>query len=116
MIDDCDNEILLEEAKELLLSSTVKGWWEELTFEDKNLIMESESQYDKDNFISHQELMKQLMHGKTNSLDSGFKKRLLGNSELFERNSNGSLLKLRKLLLFAGVSTMYELCPATCCR
>lgn len=57
LADDCDNEILLEEAKELLLSSTVKDWWEELTFEDKNLIMESESQSIKGDFISHQELM-----------------------------------------------------------
>lgn len=59
LIDDCDNEILLEEAKELLLSSIVKDWWEELTAEDKNLIMESESQYKTGDFISHQELMKQ---------------------------------------------------------
>ncbi len=59
LIDDCDNEILLEEAKELLLSSTVKDWWEELTAEDKNLIMESGSQYTQGDFISHQELIKQ---------------------------------------------------------
>jgi hypothetical protein len=31
LIDDCDNEILLKEAKELLSSSTVKDWLEELT-------------------------------------------------------------------------------------
>ncbi|HEX8676513.1 MAG TPA: hypothetical protein VF700_04795 [Segetibacter sp.] len=59
LIDDCDNEILLKEAKELWSSSTVKDWLEELTDEDKNLIMESESQYNKGNFISHQELMRQ---------------------------------------------------------
>lgn len=53
------------------------------------------------------------MHGKTNSPDSGFKKRLLGNSVLFERILNELLLKLRKLIVFAGVSKMYELCPAT---
>lgn len=41
------------------MSSTVKDWCEELTFEDKNLIMESESQYNKGDFISHPELMKQ---------------------------------------------------------
>jgi hypothetical protein len=59
LIDDCENEILLEEAKELLLSSNVKDWWEELTVEDKNLVMESENLYNKGEFISHQELMKQ---------------------------------------------------------
>lgn len=59
LINECDNEILLEEAKELLLSSNVKDWWEELTEEDKNLVMESESQYNKGDFISHQELMTQ---------------------------------------------------------
>ena len=59
LIDDCDNEILLKEAKELLSSSTVKDWLEELTDEDKNLIIESENQYNKGDFISHQELMRQ---------------------------------------------------------
>jgi len=59
LIDECDNEVLLEEAKELLLSAGVKDWWEELTVEDKNLVMESENLYHKGDFISHQELMKQ---------------------------------------------------------
>lgn len=59
LADNCDNEILPEEAKELLLSSTVKDWWEKLTFEDKNLIMESESHITKVISFSHQELMKQ---------------------------------------------------------
>ncbi len=59
LIDNCDNEILLKEAKELLSSSIVNDWWEELTDEDKNLLMESESQYNHGDFISHQELMKQ---------------------------------------------------------
>lgn len=59
LIDECDNEVLLEEAKELLLSPGAKDWWEELTVEDKNLVMESENRYNKGDFISHQELMKQ---------------------------------------------------------
>lgn len=59
LINDCDNEILLEEAKELLSSVTAKDWWNELTEEDKNLVMESESQYNKEDFISHHELMAQ---------------------------------------------------------
>ena len=59
LVDSCDNELLLEEAKQLLLSSSVKDWWEELTPEDKNMVMESEEQYQKGNFVSHQELMKE---------------------------------------------------------
>ena len=59
LVDSCDNELLLEEAKQLLLSSSVKDWWEELTPEDKNMVMESEEQYHKGNFVSHQELMKE---------------------------------------------------------
>ena len=56
LVDKCDNELLLEEAKALLQSD--KDWWDELSDEDKNLVMESESQYGKGDFISHEELMK----------------------------------------------------------
>ncbi|MBS1620703.1 MAG: hypothetical protein JSS80_03630 [Bacteroidetes bacterium] len=56
LVDKCDNEMLLEEAKVLLQDG--KDWWDELTDEDKNLIMESEAQYGKGDFISHEELMK----------------------------------------------------------
>ena len=60
LIDNCDNELLLSEAKALLESGKeVKDWWDELTDEDKNLVMESEAEYEKGNFISHAELMKQ---------------------------------------------------------
>jgi len=55
LVDNCDNELLLEEARELLRSN--KDWWEELSETDKNLIMESEVQYGKGNFVNHQELM-----------------------------------------------------------
>lgn len=55
LIDKCDNELLLEDARELLQSG--KDWWDELSETDKNLVMESEVQYSKGNFISHQELM-----------------------------------------------------------
>jgi hypothetical protein len=55
LVDKCDNELLLEEAKALLQSD--KDWWDELSEEDKNLVMESEKQYGKGNFISHHELM-----------------------------------------------------------
>ena len=59
LIDSCDNEVLLAEAKELLQSADVKDWWNELSEEDKNLVMESESEYEKGNFINHAELMQQ---------------------------------------------------------
>lgn len=59
LIDSCDNEILLEEAKQLLLSPLVKDWWDELAPEDKHLVMESEAHYQQGNFISHQQLMQE---------------------------------------------------------
>lgn len=61
LVDNCDNELLLSEAKTLLESGKeIKEWWDELTEEDKNPVMESEAEYEKGNFISHQELMLQL--------------------------------------------------------
>jgi hypothetical protein len=58
LIDDCDNEILLEEAKAILESNQTSDWWNELSEDEKSLIMESEAQYEKKEFISHDELMK----------------------------------------------------------
>ena len=59
LIEKCDNELILEEAKALLeTNKAIDDWWDELTEEDKNLVKESEKQYGKGNFISHQELMK----------------------------------------------------------
>lgn len=55
LVDKCNDEHLLNDAKELL--ETAGDWWDELSEEDKNLIMESETQYGKGDFISHQELM-----------------------------------------------------------
>jgi hypothetical protein len=57
LVDKCDNEMLLEEAKALLETAKTGDWWDELTEEDKNLLKESEVQYGKSDFISHQELM-----------------------------------------------------------
>ena len=57
LVDKCDNEELLEEAKVLLEISGTGDWWDELSEEDKNLVQESEMQYSKGDFISHQELM-----------------------------------------------------------
>lgn len=59
LIDNCDNEILLSEVKEILLSTSVKDWWDDLTPEDKNLVMESEVQYKQGEFVSHDNLMQQ---------------------------------------------------------
>jgi hypothetical protein len=60
LIDNCDNELLLLETKTLLESGNeIKDWWDDLTEEDKNLVMESEAEYEKGNFISNAELMQQ---------------------------------------------------------
>ena len=57
LVDKCNNEVLLEETKVLLETAGSGDWWDELSYEDKNLIQESEAQYSKGDFISHQELM-----------------------------------------------------------
>jgi len=57
LVDKCTSEVLLEETKILLETATTGDWWDELSEEDKNLVQESEAQYSKDDFISHQELM-----------------------------------------------------------
>lgn len=57
LINDCDNEILLSEVKEILRSSS--DWWNDLAVEDKNLLMKSEIHYEKGNFISHEQLVQQ---------------------------------------------------------
>lgn len=60
LIDKCDNELILEEVKDLLTTGkAAEDWWDELTEEDKSLVKESEVQYGKGNYISHQELMQQ---------------------------------------------------------
>ncbi len=64
LVDKCDNELLLEEARALLQTSIEDDWWDDLSEEDKNLVMESESQYGKGNFISHEELMKRFQEWK----------------------------------------------------
>jgi hypothetical protein len=64
LVDRCNNEVLLEEAKVLLETADNVDWWDELTEEDKNLVMESEAQYGKGDFISHEELMKRFQEWK----------------------------------------------------
>ena len=65
LIDECDNELLLEEAKAVLKSDIVaRDWCDELTEEDKNMVRESESSYKKGDYISHEELMKRFKEWK----------------------------------------------------
>lgn len=59
LINDCNNEIVLSEVEELLKSSSKNDWWNDLSSEDKSLVMESEIQYEKGNFISHNKLLQQ---------------------------------------------------------
>lgn len=59
LVDQCENGELLEEARSLLeTGNNEKDWWDDLTETDKNLLMESEAQYNKGDFINHEELMK----------------------------------------------------------
>jgi hypothetical protein len=58
LIKDCTDESVLEEAKILLQDDMKVDWWDDLTEEDQNRVMESEAQYERGEFISHEELMK----------------------------------------------------------
>ena len=60
LVDSCNNEVLLEQAKAILQSDTTKDWWDELVDDDKEDIAASERQYDAGEFISHAQLMQQL--------------------------------------------------------
>lgn len=82
LIEKCDNQILLSEVKEILLSNSLEDWWDELTEEDKKLLMESEQQYNQGKVVSNTELMKQFDEWKRNSLDQNYRKVFLGNSFL----------------------------------
>jgi len=55
LVDNCNDDLLLLEAKQLL--NVENDWWNELSEEDKNLISESETEYEKRNFTSHHKLM-----------------------------------------------------------
>jgi hypothetical protein len=63
LIDDCNDYFLLEEAK-ALLEITSTDWWNELTDADRILLQQSESDYEKGHYISHQQLMLQLAEWK----------------------------------------------------
>jgi len=51
LIDACDNEALLQQAKTILQSSNVKDWWDELE-EDKDDISTAEKQYENGSLIT----------------------------------------------------------------
>jgi len=55
LVDQCNNEQILEDVRELLQSN--KDWWDELSAADQQLVKESEAEYNKGNFINHEELM-----------------------------------------------------------
>ena len=59
LINNCDNEIVLAEFKELLQSPEIRDWWDELSSQDKNLLLESEIQNENGSFISHDKLTRQ---------------------------------------------------------
>ena len=60
LIDKCDDHFLLEEARVFLQADKETGvWWDDLTEEDQNLVLESEASYENGDFISHDELMHQ---------------------------------------------------------
>ena len=61
LIDNCSNELLLQETKDLLQSEPdVKDWWDELTETDQNDILKSEEQYEAGQFISNDALWQQV--------------------------------------------------------
>lgn len=52
LIDDCDNEALLQQAKTVLQSNNVKDWWDELTEEDNDDNSTPEKQYENGSLIT----------------------------------------------------------------
>lgn len=56
LVDQCENELLLKEARELLQANN--DWWDDLSPADQHLVMESEAQYEKGDFINHEELLR----------------------------------------------------------
>ena len=59
LIDNCENEMLLAEAKELLETPFSTDWWDELSDNDKSLLLKSDAEYEKGQFINHNTLMQE---------------------------------------------------------
>ena len=61
LIDNCNDESLLEDAKLLFQEQdTSYDWWDDLSEEDKNLVSESDAQYERGEFVTFQELLRKL--------------------------------------------------------
>ena len=60
LIDNCNDEVLLTEAKELLQSAPGNDWWDELSEEDKKLILKSETEFKEGKFTKHSMVMQEL--------------------------------------------------------
>ena len=60
LIDNCNNEVLLTEAKELLQSALENDWWDELSEEEKKLILKSETEFKEGKFTKHAMVMQEL--------------------------------------------------------
>jgi hypothetical protein len=75
LIDNCDNELLLEEVKAILQLGN--DWWDKLPAPDKNLLMESEAKYGKGIFISHEELIKRFQEWQNDTTLTDLQKQAL---------------------------------------
>ena len=64
LVDTCESDFLLQEVKTILESSSIEDWWSTLTEKDKLLVMESENEYKKGQFITHTQLKEQLQQWK----------------------------------------------------
>ena len=64
LVDTCNNDLLLQEIKTILESSTTEDWWTSLPEEDKLLVTDSEIEYKKGEFISHTQLKEELQKWK----------------------------------------------------
>ena len=58
LVDSCQDDFLLEEAKAILETSQDRDWWDDLSTDEKNLLKESELQYERKEFVTHTELLK----------------------------------------------------------
>ena len=59
LVDNCEDESLLLEAKNLMAPAD-KDCWNELSDTDKELLRNSELEYEAGDYITHKELMQQL--------------------------------------------------------
>lgn len=60
LVDNCNDEYLLEEAKAVLESDkSGKDWWDDLSEEDKEQFLEGEEEHEQGHPITHNRLMHQ---------------------------------------------------------